>query len=259
MTRLGVIGVGRMGSALIHGVLNSPGLACQIKAYDHHATPDHPLKQILCASIEEALDCDVLLLAIKPQSFKELVLPLAPSGTGLISIMTGITTTALQARFPHQEIVRAMPNTPLMVQSGFTGLYGHSISKSLHVFTEQLFGNVGQIMWLEQETAIDALTAISGSGPAYVFHLMEAMMEAALEMHFSPTEAHTMVLETVLGAAKLAASSKQPFTELKHQVTSKGGTTEAALRILDDGQVRPNIVKALHAAYARAKILGASH
>lgn len=256
MNKLGIIGVGRMGGALIQGLTSHTSLI--IQAFDHDMKRLDEFSGVLPAqSLEEACDADVVVLAIKPQSFRELTLKRPVKAKGVISIMTGISLSALRHLFPTQEVVRAMPNTPLMVQQGLTGLYGTSLSEAFKALCEAVFKAVGSILWVESESALDKLTAVSGSGPAYVFYMMEAMIQGAVSLGFSLEDSRTMVLNTVFGASLLALKADRPIEALRAQVTSKGGTTEAAIQALEAGLLQPVIIQALHQAYERAKALGA--
>ncbi len=207
-----------------------------------------------------ARSADVIVLAVKPQQMQAAaaaLLPLRPA-TLVITIAAGICLNDL-ARWlgGHANLVRAMPNTPALIHQGVTGLYAadgvDAVSKA---HAEQLLGAVGKTLWLKQESLLDAVTAVSGSGPAYVFYAMEAVQDAALSLGLSAFEARTLTLQTFIGAAALAAQSDETPAILRQRVTSKGGTTERALSVMESAGVKADIVEAVRAAAARSRELG---
>jgi pyrroline-5-carboxylate reductase len=150
-----------------------------------------------------------------------------------------------------------MPNTPALIGAGITGAAAlGGVSSEQRAAAERILGAVGEVVWFEDESMLDPVTAVSGSGPAYVFFFIEAMQQAALEMGLNEEQARRLAVQTFLGAARLAAASPEPASVLRERVTSKGGTTAAALASLDADQVKAGIVRALHAANARARELG---
>jgi len=157
----------------------------------------------------------------------------------------------------YDKLVRTMPNTPAMIGSGVTGLFAlPSVSEAERLGTERVLQAVGSTLWVTDEAHIDAVTAISGSGPAYVFLFIEALEQAALDLGFTTRQARQLAIETVLGAAKLAAQSDEPASVLRERVTSKGGTTEAALHIMEARGVKDGIIAGALAAYSRSGELG---
>ena len=157
----------------------------------------------------------------------------------------------------HGVIVRAMPNTPAMVLAGVTGLYSlPGVPERQRRQAETVLAAVGTTLWLEKEAQMDAITAISGSGPAYVFLFIEALQEAAVELGFTPDQARTLSLETFLGAAKLAHQSSEDAATLRARVTSKGGTTERAILAMEAAGVKQAIIQAAQAACLRSRELG---
>ncbi len=158
----------------------------------------------------------------------------------------------------HTRLVRAMPNTPAMIGEGVTGLYPFSkaVNREDREQTETILGAVGATVWLTDESQMDAVTAISGSGPAYVFYFIEAVEDAARELGLPVQIAHQLVLNTFTGAAKLASSSPDPVAVLRERVTSKGGTTERALASMAKDEVKEAVIRAIHAANERGKELG---
>jgi pyrroline-5-carboxylate reductase len=202
----------------------------------------------------------VIVLAVKPQILQTVAATLAPfltsaSGTPLvISIIAGIRTTDI-ARWlggaPH--IVRAMPNTPALIGQGITGLFARpEVSAAERARTAEILAAAGQVIWFDSEDKIDVVTAISGSGPAYVLYFIEALQQAAQELGLTAEQARTLAVSTFTGAAQLAAQSEESIGALREQVTSKGGTTAAALASFANDQVHAAIQRGAQAAYRRA-------
>jgi pyrroline-5-carboxylate reductase len=175
-----------------------------------------------------------------------------------LSIAAGIRAVDLSRWLGgHDAIVRTMPNTPALVGMGITGLAAlPGVSVAQKEAAESILQAVGQTVWLNDESQIDAVTAISGSGPAYVFYFIEAMQQAAVELGLSAEQGKQLALATFAGATELAAQSAEPVSFLRERVTSKGGTTFAALTSMQNSGVQQAIVQALHAAAARGKELG---
>ncbi len=211
----------------------------------------------------EAIDgTDVLVLAVKPQIMQVVCETLQDQiqsqSSLLISIAAGITTPNLEDWIGSESlaIVRCMPNTPALVQSGMTGLFANKhVSEQQHDLAESILRAVGTTLWLDNESLLDAVTAVSGSGPAYYFLVMEAMQDAAKKLGLNSDEARLLVLQTAFGAAKLALESNDDAATLRQRVTSKGGTTEAALNKLIGGGLPELFEEALVAAALRSKEL----
>ena len=196
---------------------------------------------------------------MKPQQLREIAAQLAPllSGHLLISIAAGIRTDDLARWLGSQNVVRAMPNTPALIQSGITGLYAmRAVSAAQREVAQQILAAVGSILWLEDEAMMDAVTAVSGSGPAYVFLFIEALQQAARELGFDAAAARRLALDTFLGAARLADASSDDVSVLRARVTSKNGTTERALLSMEAHSVKQHIVDGVHAAAVRAREMG---
>jgi pyrroline-5-carboxylate reductase len=176
----------------------------------------------------------------------------------VISIAAGITLISLSRWLGgHRRLVRAMPNTPALIGEGVTGLHAmDEVTKEDRQRTEAILGAVGSSVWIENESLMDAVTAVSGSGPAYVFYFIEAMEEAAKQLGLPAPTARKLAIETFSGAARLAAHSIDPVRVLRDRVTSKGGTTEAALASMESDQVAQSIVRAIHKANQRGRELG---
>ncbi|MCU0868012.1 MAG: pyrroline-5-carboxylate reductase [Burkholderiales bacterium] len=205
-------------------------------------------------------DADVVVLAVKPQ-----VMRVVAQGLGdavrdalVVTIAAGIRLADL-ARWlgGHARLVRVMPNTPALVQAGISGAYAApDVGAADRETVDAILGATGPVVWVDAEARIDAVTAVSGSGPAYVFYLLEAMQAAGVAQGLTPDAARCLSIETVRGAARLAAAAEDPFDVLRARVTSKGGTTEAAIATLDARGVKAALVDAIEAAAARAAELG---
>ncbi len=207
---------------------------------------------------------DVVVLAVKPQIMQAVCEPLKAAvlehNPLIISIAAGISIDSLQQWLGGKDkslpIVRCMPNTPALVQSGMTGLYANpQVTGAQKDLAESILRAVGSTLWLDNEDKLDAVTAVSGSGPAYYFLVMEAMQNAAQKLGLSAEDSRLLVLQTAFGAAKLALESTDDAATLRQRVTSKGGTTEAALKELIDGGLPELFEKALQAAENRSREL----
>ncbi len=259
------IGGGNMATALIGGLLKRDFLPAQISVVEPSADKRTGLQsQFEVRAVEKLADgmpdSEVIVLAVKPQQLREVALELARhlSGQLVISIAAGIRMPDL-ARWlgNYPKLVRTMPNTPALIGAGMTGLYATAEVTALErQIASDILGTVGHTLWVEREEQIDAITAVSGSGPAYIFYFIEAMQEAAVELGFTREEANRLTLQTALGAAQLAASSEEPVGVLLKRVTSAGGTTEAALRVKTERMVKQGIIAGMHAAEARGRELG---
>jgi pyrroline-5-carboxylate reductase len=203
---------------------------------------------------------DVLVLAVKPQDMRRALASIAGGARGklVVSIAAGIPIEALSRWLGgHRRIVRCMPNTPALVGAGITGLYAPpEVSDDDRQRAEHVLSAAGQVVWVGEERLIDAVTAVSGNGPAYVFWFMEQLAAFAEQSGVAAEDARRLALHTVLGAAKLAAGSAEPPSALRRNVTSKGGTTEAALRVFDAEQLAERLARALEAAVRRDAELG---
>jgi pyrroline-5-carboxylate reductase len=203
---------------------------------------------------------DVLVLAVKPQDMQSGLASLAGNVRGklVISIAAGITIEALSRWLEgHRRIVRCMPNTPALVGAGITGLYASAeVNEVDRENTETILRAVGEVVWVPEERLLDPVTAVSASGPAYVFWFIEQLAAAAVELGIAEPEAKKLALHTVLGAAQLAAGSAESPETLRKNVTSKGGTTEAALNVFAQEQLAERFRRAVKAASDRAAELG---
>ncbi|MEQ1515880.1 MAG: pyrroline-5-carboxylate reductase [Usitatibacteraceae bacterium] len=216
------------------------------------------------ALTSDGLDADVIVLAVKPQMMREAIAPIAGSLTNqlVISIAAGVDTRSLAiwlgtSAQPYQNIVRTMPNTPALIRAGITGLYAlPTVSAGHRQIAESLLGAVGKTVWFSEEAMLDAVTAVSGSGPAYVFYFMEALEEAALELGFAPDAARLFASQTFAGGTQLAMASNDPPSVLRARVTSKRGTTESAIASFDEHGLKKAFIAGVKAACARSHELG---
>lgn len=204
---------------------------------------------------------DVVVLAVKPQVMDQVVSPLKEllqqRKPMIISIAAGITLAKLESLLgDDMPIVRCMPNTPALVEAGATGLFANTnVDDNQREQARTIMNSVGLALWVENEDQIDAVTAVSGSGPAYFFLVMEAMIEAGKQLGLSEQVAKQLTLQTALGSAQMAITSDVDATELRRRVTSPGGTTERAINIMEDQQLRKTFMDALQGAYDRSKEL----
>jgi len=262
--KVGFIGGGNMSTALIKGLKNQNFNPKNIQVVELNDAKRDALAQSLNVNVTQNLkdiaQNDVIILAVKPQQLKAVAVGLAPflKQQLIISIAAGIRLSDL-SRWLNQypKIIRAMPNTPAQIQLGITGLYAMPLVTSIENETAtQILSAVGNTLWVETEAKLDAVTAISGSGPAYVFYLIEALQEAAISLGLTPEQAQSLSIATFKGASQLAETSTEPIQTLREQVTSKGGTTEQGLLSLEDSKVKQAIILAAQQAEKRAKILG---
>jgi pyrroline-5-carboxylate reductase len=258
------IGGGNMATALIGGLKKQGFSTVAIQVVEPNDTAREQLTNtfgVRAAATADAaaLACNVLVLAVKPQQMKEAVAPLAGKlGNQLvISIAAGLRVADIARWLNHSKVVRAMPNTPALIGCGMTGLYADpSVDATGRTQAEKILAAVGATLWVPDETQIDAVTAISGSGPAYVFYFIEAIEAAARALGIEAAAARQLTVETFIGAARLAAQSNESITTLRERVTSKGGTTEAALQRFAAQRVAEAIQQGVSAANARGQELG---
>lgn len=261
-----IIGAGNMGSSLIGGLVKDGHPADKIWATDTDAGKLNHLKQAF--QVQTTIDnhqavqsSDVVIFAIKPQLFAKVAQDLAKTiqlrKPLVISIAAGIRESSLQHWLGDKiGIVRAMPNTPALICCGATALHANEYVKHEdRNIAESILRAVGVVVWLDKEELMDAVTALSGSGPAYFFLMMEALQEAGEQLGLNHEIARLLTLQTGLGAARMAIESGKPLAELRHHVTSPGGTTEKALSVLEDNHIREIFRKALHSAKVRSEEL----
>ncbi len=265
LAKIGFVGAGQMAQALIGGLLQE-GIRPET-LYLFSRTPERRERVAARFGITPLpsvgkliLRCETVVLAVKPQQLREAVAPIASLEETprrlLISVAAGIPTETLQRWLGAPAIVRAMPNTPVRVGCGVTGLYATpAVLPEQKQLAAKLFGSVGEVVWVDREPLLDVVTALSGSGPAYLFYLMEALEEVGRELGLDREVAHLLVSRTVLGSGKLATLEGKPPEQLRREVTSPGGTTERALSRLEAGRWKALLQEAVRAAHQRAKEL----
>jgi pyrroline-5-carboxylate reductase len=257
------IGGGNMAAALIGGIQRA-GAAHAISVLEIDAERGRQFgAQYRVATHDKAgawlRDAQMVVLAVKPQQMRSAVADIKPFlGRPLVlSIAAGVRASTLARWLETDVIVRTMPNTPALIGAGVTGAAAlHGVTPEQRKAADEILHAVGQVVWFEDESMLDPVVAVSGSGPAYVFFFIEAMQQAAQEMGLNAEQARSLAVQTFLGAAQLAAASPEPASVLRERVTSKGGTTAAALASFEADGVKDAIVRALHAALARSKELG---
>jgi len=263
------VGCGNMGRSLIGGLIAN-GLSVNsitgtdLNAEQRQATASQYNIEVLEDNQQAIKDADVVVLAVKPQSMQDALesikAPLSLEKPLLISIAAGIKLSDL-GKWAGKDlaIVRAMPNTPALIQAGATALCSNQItSGAQRDLAEAIMRSVGLALWLDDESLMDTVTALSGSGPAYYFLIMEVMEKAALQLGLPQEQARILTLQTAFGAAKMALESSHDAETLRKQVTSSGGTTEQALNVLMNGDIEGLFREALEAAKKRSAELATS-
>ncbi len=254
-----------MARSLIGGLINSGHAAAGIHVFDPNSalldSLQNDFKIQRATSNQQLVDtCATLVLAVKPQVLKSVSSELDVSQRRdilFLSIVAGIRTGAIQGWLGDDcAVVRAMPNTPALVQSGATALFATAQATEAQRNTaESILRAVGLVLWVDNEDQLDAVTAVSGSGPAYFFLVMEAMEAAAIQLGLDADTARLLTLETAFGSAKLALELGEPAAELRQRVTSKGGTTERALEVFAQSDLTGIFARALRAAQQRSQEL----
>ena len=263
--KISFIGGGNMATALIGGLAGKLTAGANIHVVDINAGALEKLQQQFGVTTAQQIDAtiaasDVIVLAVKPQHMKDVAAQLQAhvSSQLVLSIAAGIRAVDLSRWLNgHKSIVRTMPNTPALIGRGITGMAALAgVSEPQHAAADAIMRAVGATVWLSDEALIDPVTAVSGSGPAYVFYFIEAMQQAAQEMGLSPEQGNELAIATFVGASQLAAQSPEPVAILRDRVTSKGGTTHAALTSMESSGVKDAIVRAMKAAAQRGRQLG---
>ncbi|MGA8031026.1 MAG: pyrroline-5-carboxylate reductase [Casimicrobiaceae bacterium] len=267
MTRIAFIGGGNMASAVVGGLIAKGARASDFRiveplpAQRERLAVRFPGVALHGACTVEAIEgADVVVLAVKPQQMREAARTLAP----LIAPVAWVLTIAAGVRCVdlsrwlggYARIVRAMPNTPALVGAGISGVYAMPAARDHAATAAEILGACGEVIWLDDEQRLDAVTGISGSGPAYVFYFLEALERAARELGFSEGDARRLAYATFDGSIRLAMQSDDAPSTLRANVTSKGGTTARAIEAMNAGRVAEHIVAAVKAAAARATELG---
>ncbi|MEO8014129.1 MAG: pyrroline-5-carboxylate reductase [Polaromonas sp.] len=258
------IGGGNMASAIIGGLLKRGLPASQIHVVEPFAEQRARLTQQFQVEVSEApgasLDRATLVVwAVKPQTFREAAeQSRAYTATALhLSVAAGIRSGSIAGWLGTERVVRAMPNTPALIGQGMTALFARpAVSAADRLAVERVVQTTGAFLWLDQETQLDAVTALSGSGPAYVFYFIEAMIQAGTDMGLSREQAHQLAVGTFVGASALAREATEPPDVLRARVTSKGGTTYAALSAMEQDGIKEKFMHAMQAARLRAMEMG---
>jgi pyrroline-5-carboxylate reductase len=258
------IGGGNMARAIIGGLLAKGWTANDISVVELEPSRREQLHHDFGINVTEQLPsaarADIIVLAVKPQQLRDVAIFLGSllDTQLVVSIAAGVRCCDLVRWLgDYGAVVRVMPNTPAQIQAGVSALYAApGTTAEQRQMAGMLLAAVGSCVWLEDEALMDVVTAISGSGPAYVFYFLEAMQQAGAELGLTPGQARVLAMQTFLGAAQLAINSEHDFATLRAQVTSKGGTTEQAILSMETSLVREGIIRAIHAAAHRSAELG---
>jgi pyrroline-5-carboxylate reductase len=261
--RIAFIGGGNMAAALITGLLRGGLAAAAIRVVELEAGRLAALKQQFGIDGSTAPDAglqgvDATVFAVKPQQMQAACTQCRPwLGSGFsLTIAAGIPAASVAAWSGQPQVVRAMPNTPALIGAGITGMWaGTGLAPAARSLAERIMGAAGEVVWFEDEGLLDAVTAVSGSGPAYVFLFIEALQAAAEAMGMTAEQARRLSVATFRGAAQLASQSQEPIAVLRERVTSKGGTTAAALEKMAASGLRERFIEAVFAAQERSRAL----
>ena len=253
-----------MASAIIGGLLKRGAPKDSIQVVEPLAGQRIKLGQQFGVQVDgvpgaQLTSAALVVWAVKPQTFKDAALQTRfHTKTALhLSVAAGITSSSIAHWLDTDHVVRAMPNTPALVGKGMTALFARpSVSSAGRALVDRVIKTTGQRLWLDDEAQLDAVTALSGSGPAYVFYFIEAMIEAGVAMGLSREQAHQLAVGTFVGAAALAKASTEPIEILRSRVTSRGGTTYAAITSMEQDNVKALFIQAMQAARQRAKEMG---
>ncbi len=262
--RIAFIGGGNMASAIIGGLLKQGWPADHIDVVEPFGEARAKLQsEFDIAAQAHAADflarANLVVWAVKPQTFKDAAAQAQVHTRAALhlSVAAGIRSDTIAQWLGSQRVVRAMPNTPALIGKGITALFARAaVSDADKALVNQVLGSTGEVMWVDAEAQIDAVTALSGSGPAYMFYFMEAMREAGIGMGLDAAQAYQLAVATFIGAGELAKASTEPPEVLRQRVTSKGGTTYAALTAMEASGIKPAFIAAMQAAQARAREMG---
>lgn len=259
------IGGGNMAQAIIARMVTASWKGEQIHVVDRNPDKLQRLQEYYRVQTHNSFgpwigECDIVVLAVKPQQLSEVIRQIHSwlIQALVISIAAGFKVETLEKLTETSRIVRCMPNTPIQIGEGVCGLFaskGASNSKD-HELVNRVFSSCGDLFWCDEEEMLEGITAVSGSGPAYVFHFIEALEEAGRRYGFNKVQATRLAIATVLGAAQLAKSSTDSPATLRERVTSKGGTTYEALKVMDENNFIPMMQKAMDACKKRSRELG---
>ncbi|PIT18124.1 pyrroline-5-carboxylate reductase [Snodgrassella alvi] len=251
------LGGGNMASAIVAGMSRQGGY--DITVIDRNQEKREHLSSCYRVhssdKLPELTAADVLVLAVKPQDMQQATADIKVNGALVLSIAAGLTVDILrQFLGNHQRIIRIMPNTPCQIGLGISGLFAPAnLDAADRAVAENIMRTTGDVVWLEEESGINRIAGISGSGPAYVFYFLNALQQAAIQQGFSAEEAYLLSLGTFKGAVSLAEQSGIEFVQLQKNVTSKGGTTFAATSVFEQHQLTQVVVDGVAASVARAE------
>lgn len=262
--KINFIGGGNMANAIIGGLKNNGFNMPSITVLELDAEKRASLAQEYGVQVTDTYanfsNTDVIVLAVKPQQLKDVCSQLVPflNTQLVVSIAAGVRSHDMSRWLNHYHaIVRVMPNTPAQIRAGVSALYAMpDVSMTQRTQAETILSAVGKTLWLDEEQKMDAVTAISGSGPAYVFYFIEALQEAAINLGLDAASANMLALETFAGASLLATQSSSDVKTLRAQVTSKGGTTEQGILTLESANIKSIVYNAAKAAADKSKLLG---
>lgn len=266
--RVVFIGGGNMAQALGLGLVGEQLRAEDILVVDPNASA-RALWEAAGTTTQSAVgpalvDYNIWVFAVKPQQLKAVLdscRPYLRANTLVLSVAAGVRATDIGAWLgsfdaPFQRIIRCMPNTPALIQEGVTGVHALAgVQEDEKQIVNNLLAQVGEVVWVNDDSALDAVTALSGSGPAYVFLFLEALIEGGISLGLTAEQARTLALQTVSGAASLAAQSDSSIEQLRHNVTSEGGTTAAALAVFQEANFKQIVAQAMDAAEKRAQTM----
>ena len=262
--RIAFIGGGNMASAIVGGLIKRGTKPANIQVVEPLEEQAAKLKSQFGVQVEAnpgpALgSAGLVVWAVKPQTFKEAAMMARfHTKTALhLSVAAGIRSDSIARWLGTELVVRSMPNTPALIGKGMTAMFARkAVSAANQLAVESVIKTTGDFVWLDDEQQLDAVTAISGSGPAYVFYFIEGMIEAGVDMGLSREQAHKLAVGTFVGASALARASDEPLEILRARVTSKGGTTHAAITSMEQDRLKTLFIRAMHAAKQRARELG---
>jgi pyrroline-5-carboxylate reductase len=258
------IGGGNMASAIIGGLVAQGFALSHLHVVEPFAEARTKLHgdfgiQAHAEAGEFLKRADLVVWAVKPQTFKDAALQVQSFTRNALhlSVAAGIRSDTIAQWLHTQRVIRTMPNTPALIGKGITALVARDgVSPADKDWAGEVIGTTGDVLWLSDEVQIDAVTALSGSGPAYVFYFMEAMREAGIDMGLDAAQAYQLAVATFIGAGELAKASSEPPEVLRQRVTSKGGTTYAAISAMEHSGIKASFIQAMQAAQVRAKEMG---
>lgn len=258
--QVAIIGGGNMGQALSRGILRDTSLDAQVTVADPRAEVllnEFPTDVRALTDNRNAIEpSEVVILAVKPQVMESVVKPLRPyiGDKIVVTVAAGIPIAKYQEWLgSHIALIRCMPNTPALVGMGVSGLFANANATAVdREIVDRLLRSTGELVWVNNEDALHTITALSGSGPAYFFYVMESMIKQGIELGLTPSTSRAIVVQTALGTATLAAQSDEDLQQLRHRITSPGGTTERAIHVFDKFKVDCGIQEGTKSAHQRS-------